>query len=260
MYDAYGGDSNNIPREGAGISSHWTIPNEAVWGNRARDALRHCSRAVLPHRDPRDRARDGLYHNPIDNCFMHTTPDIAANAMPPQQFPDNILWSFSPDDRKRLRHLPDIWVRPGGIAFGTDYSTSPISPTDSVEDAEGLTLTVKPLMAAIPIGALVRVEFAITNMTEQALPIPANLTMKGGAVRGRVVDPSVTVRTFWPLLRCIEEEEIVSSPPVSRPATGSRCCGAPRARCSRRRVRTAWSSRSSGRSARRGSISPARRR
>ena len=42
---------------------------------------------------------------------------------------------------------------------------------------------MKPLMAAIPIGALVRVEFAITNMTEQALPIPANLTMKGGAAR-----------------------------------------------------------------------------
>jgi hypothetical protein len=40
------------------------------------------------------------------------------------------------------------------------------------------------------------------------LPIPANLTMKGGAVRGRVVDPAGTVRTFWPLVRCIEEEEI----------------------------------------------------
>ena len=25
----------------------------------------------------------GLYHNPVDNGFMHTTPDIAANAVPP---------------------------------------------------------------------------------------------------------------------------------------------------------------------------------
>ena len=50
-------------------------------------------------------------------------------------------------------------------------------------------------------------------MTEQALPIPANLTMKGGAVRGRVVDPSGTVRTFWPLVRCIEEEEIAELAP-----------------------------------------------
>ena len=79
-------------------------------------------------------------------------------------------------------------VRPGGISFGAAYTTSPISPTDAVEQAEGLTLTVSPILTSIPIGAPVRIEFTITNQTDQPLPIPANLTMRGGAVRGRVVD------------------------------------------------------------------------
>jgi hypothetical protein len=208
MYDAYGGDSNNIPREGAGISSHWTIPNADPWGKvkgmRFGTALAPYFRTAV-HEIGHAM---GLYHNPVDNGFMHTTPDIAANAVPPVQFPDNILWSFSPEDQKRLRHMPDIWVRPGGISFGAAYGTAPISPTDSVEEAEGLTLAVKPLLESVPIGAPVRLDFTITNDTDQALPVPASLSMKAGAVRGRVVDPSGVVRTFWPLVRCIEAEEI----------------------------------------------------
>ena len=208
MYDAYGGDSNNIPREGAGISSHWVIPNTAMWG-KVRGMRFGTADAPYFRTGVHEIGHAmGLYHNAADNGFMHTTPDIAASAVLPVQFPDNILWAFSPEDRKRLRHLPDIWVRPGGISFGSDYGTSPISPTDSVEDADGLTLTVAPLLATVPIGAPVRADFTITNETEQTLPIPAILSMKGGAVRGRVVDPSGVVRTFWPLVRCIEEEGI----------------------------------------------------
>ena len=212
MYDAYGGDSNNIPREGAGISSHWTIPNTATWGKVRGQRFGLATAPYFRTGVHEIGHAMGLYHNAVDNGFMHTTPDIAASAMPPVQFPDNILWTFSPDDRKRLRHLPDIWVRPGGISFGAAYGTAPISPTDSVEEAEGLTLTVTPLLETVPIGAPVRVDFTITNDTDQALPIPASLSMKSGAVRGRVVDPSGVVRTFWPLVRCIEEEEIRELP------------------------------------------------
>lgn len=208
MYDAYGGDSNNIPREGAGLSSHWTIPNAVPWG-KVRGMRFGTATAPYFRTGVHEIGHAmGLYHNAADNWFMHTTPDIAAGAIPPTEFPDNILWAFSPEDRKRLRHMPDIWVRPGGISFGAAYSTAPISPTDSVEEAEGLTLTVKPLLESVPIGAPVRLDFTISNETEQALPIPASLSMKAGAVRGRVVDPSGVVRTFWPLVRCIEQDEI----------------------------------------------------
>ena len=160
MYDAYGGDSNNIRARAPGSRRTGRSRTRRL-GNRARDALRHCSRRTSAPRSTRSGTRWGCTttRSTTASCIRRRTS--RRTPCRPQQFPDNILWSFSPDDRKRLRHLPDIWVRPGGIAFGTDYSTSPISPTDSVEDAEGLTLTVKPLMAAIPIGAPVRVEFAI---------------------------------------------------------------------------------------------------
>ena len=49
MYDAYGGDSNNIPREGCVISSHWTIPNTQAWGTcRESASARPLARTFAP--------------------------------------------------------------------------------------------------------------------------------------------------------------------------------------------------------------------
>ncbi len=152
MYDAFAGDSNNIPREGAGISSHWTIPNTAQWGTVQgqrfgassvpyfRTAVHELGHAL------------GLYHNMADNGFMNTTGTIAASA---GTFPANIQWSFNAIDAKRLRHMPDPWVRPGMIPFGSPYSSAPISPTDALDIAGPLRLSVEPLLDVIPIGARV---------------------------------------------------------------------------------------------------------
>jgi len=208
MFDAYGGDSNNIPREGAGISSHWEIPNADPWGlvkgarfGDAPDPYFRTAVHELGH-------AMGLYHNAVDNGFMHTTPDIAANAVPPQQFPQNIQWSHAPDDQKRLRHMPDMWVRPGGVAFGEAYTTAPISPGDQVEEAEGLELSVSALLPVLPIGAPVRVDYLLRNVSDEPLPVPASLSMKSGSVSGSVVDPSGTVRTFRSIVRCLDEHPL----------------------------------------------------
>ena len=193
MYDAYGGDSNNIPREGAGISSHWMIPNADPWGAGQGHALRHRAGAVLPHRRARDRARDGAVpQHRRQRLHAHDAGHRRRRASPPVQFPDNIQWSYAPDDQKRLRHMPDIWVRPGGdpVRRRLRRPRRSARPTPS-RRPEGWSSTVTPLLdAGADRRARARRLHARERRPTQPLPIPASLSMKGGAVRGRVVDPS----------------------------------------------------------------------
>jgi len=60
----------------------------------------------------------GLGHNESGFHFMRPTDAIAQGASADKPFPANIEWSFDPDDEHRLRHWPDIVVRPGGTAIG----------------------------------------------------------------------------------------------------------------------------------------------
>lgn len=208
MYDNGATDSNKVPREGVGLSSHWVIPNTAEWGKVKnvrfgaaaapyfRTALHELGHAM------------GLYHNTADMGVMNTTDVIAGSAVPPTQFPDNIKWAHAADDQKRLRHLPDIWVRPGGIPFGLSYGSAPISPDDEIADADGLRVEATPLLPSFPIGAPVRVNFALRNVSDQPLAAPAKLNMHSGSVKGKVIDPAGTVRTFKPLVLCIEAQEL----------------------------------------------------
>ena len=205
MYDNGGTDSNNVPREGIGISSHWMIPNTNDWGKVKgmrfgtakapyfRTALHEIGHAM------------GLYHNTVDFGIMNTTDVISAGAVPPVQFPDNVKWAHASDDQKRLQHMPDIYVRPGGLAFGTAYSTQPLSPDDEREEAVGLELQVAAVQDVLPLGAPVRLEISLSNVSDTALPAPESLNMKYGCVSGRVVDSVGNVRTFNPLILCVDE-------------------------------------------------------
>ncbi|MEZ5934476.1 MAG: hypothetical protein R3F54_21560 [Alphaproteobacteria bacterium] len=214
MYDAFGTDSNNVPREGAGIASHWPIPNADPWGlvkgkrfgaataPYFRTAVHELGHAL------------GLFHNTIDNGFMNTTGVIAAAGTATTPFPNNVKWQFADDDLKRLRHYPDPFVRPGMVPFGdASTSTPPISPTDLEIEVTGLTLKVTPLKVAVPIGAPVRVMLELSNDGDQPIDVPESLSLKHGAVRGYVIDPSGTRRSFVSLMRCVEDHEFVELKP-----------------------------------------------
>ncbi len=219
MYDAYGGDSNNIPREGAGISTHWQYPSSNTWGTMAgtrfgagagpffRTAVHELGHAF------------GLHHNTASDRFMNTTPTIAGN---PGVFPTNIVYEWEADDARKLRHWPDPRVRPGGIPFGQSYAGTPLTDEDdpAVDVSDTLPVEVTSLLDTVPLGAPVRVDVAITNTTDDPLSLPADLGLKTGFVSGRVTDAGGTVRRFSTIVHCIDDEPMADREPGEK-ATGS---------------------------------------
>jgi hypothetical protein len=207
MYDAGGTDSNAVPREGVGISSHWVIPDTPEWGL-VRNMRFGTAKAPYFRTAVHELGHAfGLFHNTVDLGFMNTTDVIAAAATAATPFPTNIKWNYAADDLKRLRHYPDVFVRPGGTAFGTASTvTPPISPTDLQVDMPGLELRVSALLGEVPIGAPVRVTLELLNNGDMPQRVPEKLSLKTDFVRGSVRDPGGMVRSFSPVVRCIEEE------------------------------------------------------
>jgi hypothetical protein len=76
----------------------------------------------------------------------------------------NIRWSFQADDELRLRHWPDLVVRPGGAAwpFGSNAPTSVSNEVTS----DVLRLDVSAVLPEVPFGAPVRVNLNLVNKTE----------------------------------------------------------------------------------------------
>jgi hypothetical protein len=126
MYDAFGGDSNNIPREGAAIASHWVIPNADPWGLVKGQRFGAATAPYFRTAVHEIGHAQGLYHNTGDNGFMNTTDLIAAS---PGTFPNNISWAYHPDDQKRLRHLPDIESGPAAFRSVSPTAASRSAPT-----------------------------------------------------------------------------------------------------------------------------------
>lgn len=198
MYDNTIYGVNDIPREGAAIASHVLFPDENCWGKCKgkrfgestvpyfRTAIHEIGHAMM------------LYHpdNPYENYIMQKTVQVAHNAALPQQFPENIEWSFSPRDTHLLCHLPDIAIRPGGVSFGTPHHRMPVNARDEIIEAEGLELQVSALHDVVPIGAPVRVNFSLFNHSDQEKLVPGSLSMKTGHVSGKVIDPLGATQDF----------------------------------------------------------------
>ena len=209
MFDASATDSNEVPREGAAISSHWEIPNDPQWGSTAgqrfgaaadpyfRTAVHELGHALnLIHEES-----EGIG----STTFMTTTPTIVAAGTPAQPFPTNITWDFHPTNKHRIKHWPDIYVRPGGMPFASAHTTTPLAVDEAAADSDDVVVEVLPVRPSFPIGAPVRVEVRATNHAVGPVPFPARLRYEGGHIEGQVTAPGGTPQPFRSIVRCLED-------------------------------------------------------
>jgi hypothetical protein len=116
-----------------------------------------------------------------------------------------IEWQFAPDDLERLRHWPDVVVRPGAkrpkfVLPGIDTFRFDALFGGAAEDAAetNLQFEIKPYRESVPLGAPVRILTELWNIGETPLKVP-KLRLKAGNIYGQVESRSKQVRTFQAL-------------------------------------------------------------
>lgn len=204
MFDNGASDSNNIPREAAAIASNWRYPNgdpdfQNVAGARFGDVVGPYFRTAI-HEIGHALS---LVHRSDSSRFMTATNTVAVQGN--GSFPNNILYEFDGRDVQRLRHWPDVVVRPGGVPWWSTNAqiiSTPIALDDAgaADVGDHVNLSVTTLLDAVPLGAPVRVNLAMTNVTDEAIPVPVDLGLGGGATAGRVYGPAGDARDFRPLV------------------------------------------------------------
>jgi hypothetical protein len=109
----------------------------------------------------------GLYHNPSTRGIMQPRKYMATNDLNPE-----IDSSHSAIDAMRLRHLPDLWVRPGGLPFLYRYRASPVEVLDLLPPTRGLSLEVAlpTVLSGVPSEGEIEVE--LRNQSGEAIKFP----------------------------------------------------------------------------------------
>jgi hypothetical protein len=193
MYDSGALDTNMVPREGIVVAAHAKFPKENFGGANGK-MLQDVSRAAFHNVMHELGHAMGLLHRFHGRTFMQGLIYIAAQT---PNFPDSLDFEYDAEDELRLLHFPDIWVRPGGAPFGQGYSALPIPDADAITDVnDQFELTVRPVRRSVPLGAPVKLQLRLTNISGTKLPGPSQFGLSVGSVAGRVIRPGGQPQAF----------------------------------------------------------------
>jgi len=197
MYDHDAIDTDLLPREGLVIGATGKFPRNPQYGSASGQRLVDVPEAAFHNLIHELGHAMGLTHRFRGAGFMQALASIAAHATSQNPFPGNLSFEFDPLDELRLRHYPDIWVRPGGVPYGQGFSSLPIPDADAFTDVSGqLELLARPLRRTVPLGAPVKLQLRLTNRTNDPLPGPSVLSLAAGSVFGRVIGPGSQIHPF----------------------------------------------------------------
>lgn len=136
MFDIGDNAQGDSPRQGAAIAAKAMIgPEEGILEEDA-DQFHWTALHEFGH-------MQGLYHNPADRGLMQPR---SYRDQPYSAAEDSV---HSEIDARRLWHLPDLWVRPGGVPFGYRYRSTPVDVLDLLPPSEGLELSLAPQVVSI---------------------------------------------------------------------------------------------------------------
>lgn len=192
MYDL-DRQQKDLPRQGAAVAAERQINDKCLYEHEL--LFNTVALHELGH-------MQGLYHNPLDGLMRipieRATPGVLASLgslLDQGKFPKH-----ERQDLNRLRHLPDLWVRPGGVPFGYRYRESALEVQDLVPHTEGLVLDVEPFVARMggrPHELVLRLE----NRSSQCLLCPSHRQAQPEYGRlGIYLDtPSGKEEEIWPL-------------------------------------------------------------
>ncbi|MEW6160459.1 MAG: hypothetical protein AB1813_23755 [Verrucomicrobiota bacterium] len=212
MYDFPGAPPDISIREMAVVAADYTFDKNGMWNSLSGRKLGNTSLYFRTAVHEIGHAMN-LDHTALGTGFMTPTDLIPPQAQEDNPFPSNVTWDFSDADKQRLRHWPDIVVRPGTPITPNNLPAVPVTafpdgqsdlPQTYVEAAKKITVLAGPQQNFFPLGAPVRLNFYLWNWNKESIEIPSRLSLKSGFVTGSVIGPDGVRRPFSSMARHLD--------------------------------------------------------